>query len=82
MDKTLSYVGTGGVDSLNILRSHVFTVGQLEDLFLVVNDLQSPIRLPLSNITCVKPTIAVKNVGRHLGIPGAVIRVSCEVSCD
>ena len=48
--EALGDVVTVAVDTLNILRGHVVTVGKLEDLLLVVDDLQGPVWLPLTNI--------------------------------
>ena len=65
----LGDVVTVTVDPLNVLRSHVVTIGQLEDLLLVVDDLQGPVGLPLADVPGVEPALAVHHGGGHLGVP-------------
>ena len=70
----LGNVVTVAINTLNVLRSHVVTIGQLEDLLLVVDDLKGPVGLPLAHVPSVEPALAVHHGSGHLGV--SVVRDS------
>merc|ERR1719206_270844 len=48
--------------------SNILSIRQLEDLFLIVNNLKSSIREPFSNISCVQPAFTVEDIRSSLGV--------------
>lgn len=64
----LRYVWTVLINGLHFVRRHVLAPRQFEDQFLVVDDLQGPVGLPLAHVPSVEPALAVHHGSGHLRV--------------
>ena len=62
-----------------MLWSHVLSVGQLENLLLTVNNLESSVRKPFPDIPSVEPAISIQHVGGSLRVSGTRYQVSTHI---
>ncbi len=68
INKDLRYVKGLCYFLLNLVRDHILTLRQFEDVLLSVNNLQAPVWEECSNITCVYPTLGVNGIFSYLGL--------------
>jgi hypothetical protein len=64
----LQHVRALAVNCLQELSGDVFTLSELEDVLLTINNLQLAVLSPLTNITGVEPTVLVNRFFSHLRI--------------